>query len=31
MAAADYQCAWQQLLGVFKTWEQKPPGLYDFT
>lgn len=31
MAATDYQCAWQELLGVFKTWEHKPPGFYDFT
>ncbi|XP_045193542.2 tRNA-specific adenosine deaminase 1-like [Mercenaria mercenaria] len=31
MAATSYQTAWQQLLGVYGTWEHKGPGYLDFT
>lgn len=31
MAAACYQTTWQQLLGVYQTWEHKPMGYLDFT
>jgi predicted negative regulator of RcsB-dependent stress response len=31
MAAASYQNAWQQLLGVNGAWEHKGPGYLEFT